>query len=179
MTGALAGPYAAAAGLLGLAGLAKLAKPADTAGALRSSGLTRKKLATGYQHTAVRLGAAVEVAVAVVALTAPGPLPAVAVAVSYAGFAVFVGTALRKGWPLASCGCFGRPDTAPTVIHVLLDAGAAAVAVGWAITGPARLSTPFVRGPWAGAPLALAAAAICALAYLLFTYPLTYRRPVR
>jgi hypothetical protein len=179
VTGALAGPYVAGAGLLGLAGVAKLINPVDTAGALRAAGLTRKKLATRPQHASVRLGAVVEVAVAVAALTAPGPLPALAVAASYAGFAVFVAVALRRGWPLASCGCFGRPDTPPTVNHALLNAAAAGVAVGWAVTGPDRVSTAFATGPWSGAPLALAATAICALAYLLFTYPLTHRRPGR
>ena len=52
------------------------------------------------------------------------------VAVSYLAFAGFVIVALRSGAPISSCGCFGKVDTPPSVVHVVLDVAFAGVAVG-------------------------------------------------
>jgi hypothetical protein len=112
---------------------------------------------------------------AAVACMAPGPIPAALVALSYSSFAVFVGVALWKGWPIASCGCFGRPDTAPTRTHGALNVAAVVTAVGWAIGGPPRLAEAFSHQPWAGIPLGLATVVMAALVYLLFTNPLDQR----
>jgi hypothetical protein len=172
LTAGLTGPYVASAALLGLAGVAKLVRPTDTAGALRAAGLTGKKWPTAAQHAAVRVGAAIEVGVAAAALAAPGPMPAALVAASYGAFTVFVIMALQRDWPLSSCGCFGRPDTPPAYLHALLDGAAAAIALAWAVDGPRRVAAVFAHQPWQGVPLGLAAAVICALAYLSFTYPL-------
>jgi hypothetical protein len=168
MTTALAGPYLATVGLLGVAGVAKLIRPVDTAGALRAAGLPASPCL-------VRVGAAAEVALVALACTAHGPIPPALVALSYASFAVFVGLAVRKGWPMASCGCFGRPDTAPTRIHVALNVAAVLTAVGWGIGGPSSLGGAFSRQPWAGIPLGLAALVMAGLVYLLFTNPLDQR----
>ena len=176
MSVALAGPYMASAGLLGLAGMAKLAKPADTAGALRVAfGAT--PLVSSV--STVRAIAAGEVAVAAAAFAAPGPAPAAGVAAWYVAFLLFVAVALRRGWPIASCGCFGRPDTPPTPTHLVLDAAAAVAAAGWALSGPDRVSAVFAHQPWAGFPLALATAVTCGLAWLVFTHPLPGRRARR
>ena len=43
------------------------------------------------------------------------------VAVSYLAFAGFVVVALRSGKPISSCGCFGKVDTPPSPVHVVLD----------------------------------------------------------
>jgi hypothetical protein len=98
------------------------------------------------------------------------------VALSYLGFAAFVGLALNHGWPIASCGCFGRPDTRPTPTHLIMDGAAVLLAIGWTLTGTARVSTAFADQPWGGVPLALAAAVTTGLAYLLLTNPLDQLR---
>ncbi len=165
MTAALAGPYLGSVVLLGLAGLGKLVRPNDTAGALAAARLPGGPVV-------VRAGAAAEVAVVVAACVAPGPIPPALVALSYLGFVAFVGFALNRGWPISSCGCFGRPDTLPTPTHLIIDGSAALVAVSWALTGTAGVSSAFAHQPWGGVPLGVAAAATTGLAYLLLTNPL-------
>jgi hypothetical protein len=167
MTGAPAAtaPYLAATAILLAAGVAKLVRPNDTARALQIAGLPSHRIL-------VRLGAPAEVALASAALLRPGPVTGSLVAAAYAGFAGFVLVALIRGWPLSSCGCFGRPDTRSSYGHAALNAGAAAAAGWWAGTGPATLGPLFYHQPWHGAPLALVSAVITALAYLVWTNPI-------
>src|SRR5579871_2899030 len=101
----MTGPVLVAAVLLVWAGAAKAWRPGDTARALAVAHLPATP-------AAVRALALVEVAVGVGAVVAGGPALA-AMACSYGGFAAFVGVALRQGWPLSSCGCFGEPDAPP------------------------------------------------------------------
>lgn len=158
-TPAAAAPFLAATVVLGAAGVAKLRRPDDLARALAAAGLPARRWS-------VRVGAAAEVAVAVSAVALPGALTGALVAASYAAFAVFVGLALRRGWPLASCGCFGRPDTKPAYPHVALDAGAVVAASMWAAAGPSASGRPFFQGP-----LLLLVAVISGLSYLAWTAP--------
>src|SRR6266550_3440753 len=119
------GPYAAAALLLAAGGLMKLARPHSTARALRSAGLPNSIVA-------VRIGAGVELVLAATAIVAGGTLPAAGIALSYLAFAAFIVLAYRRGGPVSSCGCFGEVDSPPTVLHVLLNIGAASAAlVAW------------------------------------------------
>ena len=158
---AVTAPFLAAVALLAAAGVAKLWRPDDTAGALRVAGLpSHRRL--------VQAGAIVEVVIGLGAVTAPGPLTGGLVAVAYLGFTGFVATALVKKWPLASCGCFGRQDARPGFWHLLLDAGATAAAVLWAIRAPAHLGSLFVRNP----ALGLTGVVIAGLAYAVWTNPL-------
>jgi hypothetical protein len=60
-------------------------------------------------------------------------------AVLYAGFTVFTLAAIRGRIPVQSCGCFGRVDTPPSLIHVVYNASAAILLVWVAING----TTPF------------------------------------
>ena len=158
-------PFLAATAVLAAAGLAKLWRPDDTTRALRVAGWPAHR-------QLVRVGAAAEVAIAVAAVAAPGPVSAALVAAAYAAFTAFVGVALVKGWPLSSCGCFGRPDARPGRAHLVLDAGAAAASVWWAVGAPRRVGPLFDHGPWDGAPLALVTILIAGLAYLIWTNPL-------
>jgi Methylamine utilisation protein MauE len=168
-TPAITAPYLAAVALLGVAGAVKAVRPSDTANALRAAGLPSHRLA-------VRLGALSEAAVAVAALAAPGRFTASLVAACYLGFAGFIALALRRGWVLASCGCFGRPDTPPTHAHLVLDVAGAGCSLWWAAVAPGSLAGVFDHQPWGGFPLALASAVVGYLAYLVFTNPLSAAR---
>jgi hypothetical protein len=173
---ATAAPYLAATVLLAAAGVAKTVRPGDTANALRAAGLSSFPV-----RTLVRVGAVGEVALATAAILVPGRLTGALVAAVYAGFAGFIVVALRRGWALSSCGCFGRPDTPPTPAHAVLNIGAAVAAAWWAATwqsadGLQRLGHLFGHEPWHGAPLALLIVVLSGLAYLIWTDPLPAAR---
>jgi hypothetical protein len=168
----LAGPFLAAGGLLVVAGLPKLRDPLPLVRALRTTGLP----ASG---PLVRALALAEVVLGVAAVVAPGRVTAALVAVAYAGFTAFVVLAVRRGGVLASCGCFGRPDTPPTRAHLVLTGGATATSAALAISPPGP-------GVWsAAAPASSAAlfgfaALLAALAYLvLAVLPTTTAAAVR
>ncbi|MDE3206200.1 MAG: hypothetical protein KGQ66_18485 [Acidobacteriota bacterium] len=167
---AVAAPFLAAAVLLAGAGVAKVWRPDDTARALRVAHLPSHR-------NLVRAGALAEVVVGVTAVALPGPVTGGLVAAAYAAFTVFVGVALARGWPLSSCGCFGRPDARPGPAHLVLDAGAATVSVWWSVGAPGRIDRVFTGGPWQGWPLALVTVVTAGLAYLIWTNPL--ERPAR
>ena len=118
---ALAGPFIVTAALLGAGGASKVVRPATTAGAMKQMGLPAST-------TAVRIGAAAELAVATAAIVDGSRPFAALVAASYLAFAVFVLAALRRNVPLSSCGCFGVEDTPPTAVHLGLNLAAAATA---------------------------------------------------
>jgi hypothetical protein len=155
------GLYDAAVAVLGLAGAAKVARPADTATALRGVGVP-------VTAALVRAAAGVEVAIAVVALVVAGPWPGAAVAASYVGFTAFVAVALARRLPLATCGCFGRADTPPSLTHVAVDGVAAVAAIVWALTGRSAAITATFPHP----ELLLGAIVTTGLAVAVLTNPL-------
>src|SRR5690606_6627158 len=110
------GPVAAVVLLLLLAGVQKLIDPSPTAGALRSAGFPSHR-------NLVRLLAAVEVIVGGSFFVAGGPWPVLGAAVLYLGFAGFVALALTRNLPVSSCGCLGKVDTPPSVVHVAVNLG--------------------------------------------------------
>ncbi|HVM63493.1 MAG TPA: MauE/DoxX family redox-associated membrane protein, partial [Acidimicrobiales bacterium] len=144
----MTGAVLVAALLLVWAGLAKAWRPSGTGRALRSVGLPSS-------DWAVRAIAAVEAAIGAGAILAGGAFD-VAMAVSYAGFAVWIGVALRRRWPLSSCGCFGVADARPTVAHLVADGALAGVALVAAAsrTDPVRA---LARHPAQGAAAVLLA----------------------
>ena len=158
-------PYLAAAVLLGLAGVSKIARPGGTARALRVAGIPASR---GW----VRAGAGGELAVAVAALVLPSAATGALVAGCYAAFTVFVLLALRRRWPLSSCGCFGKPDTPPTSSHAALNAGATFCAVWWSVSAPADFLHRLARQSWHGGALTLEVAVIAMLAFVVWTNPL-------
>jgi hypothetical protein len=113
----LIGLYLIACALLVGAGVAKAARPRDTARAL--SELVPLRFAALV--AAVRVGAGAEAILGVVALALPRTVPAALVAGSYVLFAAFVLYARARGGALVSCGCFGTPDTPPTVLHAVVN----------------------------------------------------------
>lgn len=159
----LAGPLAIASVLLVAGGIAKAWRPRDTANALRAVGINARA-------GAVRAGAAVEVLVGAGALLVDSPVFAALVAVSYLAFAVFVVQALRSGAPISSCGCFGKVDTPPSRVHVVIDTLAAATAAVVAVAG-ADVSLPTVLPdqPLAGVPFVLLVAIGTGLVFTSFT----------
>jgi len=134
--GAWTVPYGIAVVLLLAAGIAKVLEPRDTAGALARSGLA-------VPGVVVRVGAAFEVGLALAALAAGTRTAAAVVALSYVAFTIFVVQALVRRVPVGSCGCFGRVETPPSIVHVLVNLGGAAAGIGAAVTGPS---------PWLGVP---------------------------
>ncbi|HSO50378.1 MAG TPA: MauE/DoxX family redox-associated membrane protein [Acidimicrobiia bacterium] len=129
---------AVALALLAASGLAKLLDPDPTRGAMAAARLPSSRwIARG-------LGA-LEIAAAVVGLVLAGVWLAPA-ATLYAGFFLFTLVAVQQRLPIQSCGCFGRDDTPPTVLHVafnLVSAGA--------LTYSAVMGLPAV--PWDAPPL--------------------------
>jgi hypothetical protein len=157
---ALVGPLAVAATVVVIAAGAKLHDPAATAGALRATGLR-------VPASLVRVGAAAELAVGVGCLVSPAWPPRALLAASYVGFAAFVVVALRRDVPVATCGCVGRADSPPSVLHVALD-GLAASAVTASIAAGTRSPLDAVASsPMARAVALVAMVALGGAAFLL------------
>ncbi|MGH8872144.1 MAG: MauE/DoxX family redox-associated membrane protein [Acidimicrobiia bacterium] len=151
----LSGPFLAVASLLVVAGVMKVYRPRFTAGALRAARLPAT-------NGVVRLLGVVEVGVGAAAIVTGSPLWALATGVFYVCFALFVVYALRSGIPISSCGCFGSPDTPPSVGHVVLNAAAAVVALAVAMSPV---------GSWVGLPGTDTGTAV---AFLLFSAASVY-----
>jgi hypothetical protein len=163
----LAGPFAIAAVLLAVGGAAKAVRPRDTAQALTAVGLRFPRVLPA--RVAVRVGGAIEVVIGVAALLAGGPVLCALVAASYVAFTGFVVVALRTGAPISSCGCFGKADTPPSIVHVVLDLLFVGVATAAAFTGDVALPDVLRDQPLAGIPFLLLLAIGCALVFLAFS----------
>jgi hypothetical protein len=158
----LAGPLFIAASLVVVAGIPKVADPSDTTRALRSVGLPGTDLL-------VRGLAVAEVAIGISVIVLGGRFTSGLLALLYAGFAGFIVLAMRRGGSVASCGCFGKADTPPTMAHVLLDVSAATVALAATIAPPASLSALLGDQPAFGIPFVAFVAMGAWLGYLVLT----------
>jgi hypothetical protein len=117
----------------------------------------------------VRIGGAVEVAIGVAAVVTGAVLPALLVAASYVAFTGFVVVALVRHLPIGSCGCFGKVDTPPSVLHVVVNAGAIVSAIAVALGPGGGIGEVLADQPLLGLPfLALVAIATYA-AFLALT----------
>lgn len=159
---AWAGPFYAAALLLGAAGGLKAYDPTNTAGALRTLGI-------GIPRPVVRAGGAVELGIGAWALVTGAMVAAALVAASYLLFSVFVVVALRRHAPIGSCGCFGKVDTPPSRVHLVVNAGAVAVAIAVAVGGPVPLADVIADQPAAGVPFVILTLAAAGCAFLALT----------
>jgi hypothetical protein len=111
--------------------------------------------------------AAGEAALGAVALAWPRTAPAAAVCASYVVFAAYVVAVRRRHGPLATCGCFGTPDTPATSLHVVVNVALAVAAGITAAAPPGRsIMGDLAAQPWHGAPLLLACAVACWLVVL-------------
>ena len=158
----LAGPFAIACALLAVGGALKAVRPGDTANALAALGVRAPRT---FARGAVRAGGAIEAVIGVAALLTGAAVLVALVALSYLAFAVFVVVALRSGTPLASCGCFGKVDTPPSVVHVVIDLTFAGVAAAAAVMGEVALPDVLSEQPLAGVPFVLLLGVGC---YLVF-----------
>jgi hypothetical protein len=120
------GPFAIASLLLVTAGVLKGVQPGDTTRALRGVGLPAR-------DAVVRVGGVVEMVLGVVALLAADAVVAVLVAASYTLFAVFVAVALAEQAPISTCGCFGKVDAQPSLVHLGVSVGAVVGAIAMAV----------------------------------------------
>jgi hypothetical protein len=155
----LAGPFAAFAVLLGFAGGAKALRPLPTVRALRSVSLP----ASVSLVRALGIG---EALLAIAAVVTAGPIAPALVALSYAGFAAFVGYAMARGGSISSCGCFGKADSAPTALHLVVNVAAALIAA-FAALSPARSPlAELADSPGAGVAMVTLVAVTAGLAYL-------------
>jgi hypothetical protein len=163
----LAGPFAIAAVLLVVGGAAKAVRPRDTAQALTAVGIRFPRVLPG--RVVVRVGGAGEAIIGTAALLVGGPVLCALVALSYLAFAGFVLVALRTGAPISSCGCFGKVDTPPSVVHVVLDLAFAGVAAGAAFVGAVALPDVLGDQPLLGIPFLMLIVIGCSLVFLAFT----------
>jgi hypothetical protein len=148
----LIGLYLIGSALLILAGVAKTIRPGNTARALADVLPGRLQL-----QGPVRVGAAVEAVIGTVAFFLPRPIPAALVCGSYLGFAAYVAYVRQRRGPLATCGCFGQPDTPATWLHVAINAvlATAAGAVAVQSNDASTLRSVLTTQPWSGLPLLL------------------------
>jgi hypothetical protein len=158
---AFLGPYLVACGLLVIAGLAKAVRPGDTARAVRQ--VIGRGPGVGPWSVAVRLLALAEAALGALALVLPQRAEALAVAGSYLGFTCFVGLARAVGGSLATCGCFGSPDTPPTITHAALTLVLAVGATGMAEVAPSGTMASVLGGQVAAGVPVVAASAVAGL----------------
>lgn len=163
----LAGPFAIATVLLAVGGAAKALRPRDTAQAVTAIGIRFPAFLPA--RVAVRVGGAIELAIGVAALLVGGPVLGVLVALSYGAFAAFVVVALRTGAPISSCGCFGKVDTPPSLVHVVLDVAFAGVAAVAAFVGGVALPDVLSEQPLAGVPFVMLVVIGCSLVFLAFS----------
>lgn len=158
------GLYVVGCGLLAVAGVLKVFRPSDNA--LAVTRLWPSLPITGAR-LAVRLLAGLEATLGLAGLIYPDAVVAGAVAASYAVFVVVVCYARARGGPLATCGCFGTPDTPPTVIHALIDGVLALAAAAYAGAGSHAWLPHVLRHQYfAGVPLLIAAGMCAWLAFL-------------
>ena len=141
-----AGPFLIAATLLVLGGVLKARHPIDTANALRGVGVPATP-------SLVRAGAVAETAIGIWAVVVGDRASAVCVVLSYGVFAVFIAVALLRRVPIASCGCFGKADTPPSLVHLGINAGAITAAMAVAFDPGVGLADVLAEQPLAGIPM--------------------------
>jgi hypothetical protein len=144
-----------------------------TAGALRALGLPSSKIL-------VRAGAAAELLLGLLAVIAGWVAIWWLVAASYVALAAFVVAALRAGTMVGSCGCFGREDTPPHLLHVVVDVGLAASAAAAAVRDLGAPLDAIADAPGEGLVVAGVSVLAVALVYAaVVDLPRALRQPWR
>lgn len=154
----MAGPLFAISLILVLSGALKVVSPDSAAGALTVLGVPAPNIA-------VRLLGGGEMALGVSGLIVAGSVIAGIVAGAYFCFAV-VAEVLRRGDKgVASCGCFGRNDTPPSLLHTGVNVLAGVLGVGAVVWPADDLWAVLADQPAAGIPFV---ALVLLGSYLLF-----------
>jgi len=140
-----AGPVLALAVLLGVAGVVKLGRPASAITALTAAKLPAPEIG-------VRALGLVEVGIAIALVTVGSAFTALFLAIVYAGFALFMLRLVRLADATVSCGCFGEVDAPASMVHVVVNAIAASIALAGVAVPPGPvveiLSSDVVEGGW-------------------------------
>jgi hypothetical protein len=161
---ALFGLYLTACALLVVAGATKAVKPGDTALALAQWPGRLGRLVSARR---VRCAAACECALGTAAFASPARPLAALVAASYAVFCVVLVHGRSRGGVLATCGCFGEPDTPPTRLHVGVDVILLAGSLSVLVDGPGGSVVSLLSHQYAsGLPLLAASALATVLIYV-------------
>jgi hypothetical protein len=151
----------------------KAVDPAMTAGALRALGLPSSRIL-------VRAGAAAELLLGLLAVIAGWVAAWWLVAASYVALTAFVVAALRAGTMVGSCGCFGREDTPPHLLHVVVDVGLAASAAAAAVRDLGAPLDAIADAPGEGLVVAGVSVLAVALVYAaVVDLPRALRQPWR
>jgi methylamine utilization protein MauE len=111
-----------ACALLVMTGVFKILRPQPTAKVLGAIAITRTSVWLS------RLLGSVEVIAGVVGLASPRGAGGTMVAALYLAFAIFLVFLVAFRPTLSSCGCTGRRDTPPSLLHAGLDLTAAGIA---------------------------------------------------
>lgn len=158
------------AGLLIPSGARKLADPAPTIGALSAARLPVHRMS-------VYLLGVIEIISGGAGLLSSSAWATGAVLALYLGFTAFVGMALVRRIPLASCGCFGKADTPPTLVHLMFDIAAVTGTI-WALAlGRGSLTSVVALQPLGGfAYVGFVLIGIYCLYLLLADVPLLVKR---
>lgn len=165
----IAGPYLAVTALLALGGALKVARPNETATALAALGLPS-------QSFLIRGLGVTEIAIGTVAFGTAHPIASMLTAGAYLSFTGFVIMARRAKTPVQSCGCFGKAETPPSIIHITVNLAAAGIAALIAARPIPGLTKLLSDQPGAGVPLLLLIAVIIYLLYVALTaLPQTFR----
>lgn len=158
----IAGLYLAVTALLALGGGLKVVRPTETATALAALGLPS-------QPYLVRGLGIVEIAIGTAAFLTSHPIASLLTASAYVSFAVFVLAARRAETPVQSCGCFGKAETPPSLIHITVNLAAAGIAAMTAARPNTRLIELLADQPGSGVPLLLLTGVIIYLLYVAIT----------
>jgi hypothetical protein len=160
----VAAPFFIASALLAVGGLTKLRDPVPLARVLRQA-----RLPSG--QPAVRAFGLAETTAGVAALVRPGLVTGAAVGALYVGFSAFLLWLLVERIPVTSCGCLGARETPPSIIHLVLNACAAAAAVAVAAGAEPSGIVPFaVDLSYRAIPFVIGLAATAYAAYLALAF---------
>lgn len=156
------GAFFVVSALLLVSGGSKLSDPGPTAGALRAAGLPSSR-------RWVYLISASEIVLGAGSIVFGGDPFGWGLAILYFGFAGFVLNARIRHLPIGSCGCFGKSDTPPTNIHLVVTVLAAAIGAWAAIYAAAPLLDVLRDQPAFGLPYLVFVGAGTYLLYLLLS----------
>jgi hypothetical protein len=156
-------PFFAAAALVVASGASKIRLPGPAGRALAAARLPSVPLA-------VRALGLAEVAIGGWCLTAPGRIPAVLLGLLYLAFAAFLARLQRRAGRETTCGCLGALDAPPSLLHLVLDLGAAGASIVAAVASPRGVLAEAADLPFQGVPFLAGVILIAYLAYLAAAY---------